>query len=161
MGLCFLGCEIVAHVRKYKLNYPRPQRYQKHMWIHSIINATLTLSIQGRPGEITICDINGPREISEVSEGVNVSLRVWRVCRCFSKLPFVLLLQHRTKTRHETTWHCECQTNQGLISPMEKRRQSHLLELFLKSSLNNSEKGGERIIFCYWNLSGTSCAKMK
>lgn len=59
----------------------------------------LTLAIQRRSSQITIGDVNGCREITEVSEGVHISLRAGRVDRCFSQLPLVPLLDHnRTKT---------------------------------------------------------------
>ena len=40
------------------------------------VKDTITLSGQWVPSEVTICDVYGSREISEVSEGVNISLSV-------------------------------------------------------------------------------------
>lgn len=60
----------------------------------------LTLSIQRRSSQITIGDVNGCREITEVPEGVHISLCAGRVDRCFSQLPLVPLLDHnRTNTK--------------------------------------------------------------
>lgn len=61
--------------------------------------AQLTLAIQRRSGEITIRDIYGSREVAEVSEGVNVSLRAGRVHRRLPELPLIPFLQHNMKTK--------------------------------------------------------------
>lgn len=60
----------------------------------------LTLAIQRSSSQITIGDVNGSREITEVPEGVDVSFRAGRVDRRLSQLPFVSLLDHKGTKRN-------------------------------------------------------------
>lgn len=60
----------------------------------------LTLAVQRRSSEITVRDIDGSREIAEVSEGVNVSLWAGGMGWSFPELPFIPFLKKRKKWRH-------------------------------------------------------------
>lgn len=62
-------------------------------------NLKLTLAIQWRSSKITVRDVNGSREVAEVSEGVNVSLRAGGVERRLAQLSLVPFLQRNIKTK--------------------------------------------------------------